>query len=215
MGAEHAFSPFVPSPPPGGRRDLFTGTEMKIQLVFNHWDRLADPSLSIRYERYIEGFRGLGHDVSMITTVASAEGVNWAETVPDTRSLFDPLLWARLSPDLVLLPTWLGMADLLAVIRPHARHVIVLADSDGYVGSRVHPWQLFSRMVAMQRSLEGKLRAAGWWVRQYLGATGRSIRESWTVAGCAIGSSCLALERRPTFMPSSGSTGSTSWRPGF
>ena len=60
MGVEHAFSPFVPSPPPGGARDLSTGTEMKIQLVFNHRDRLADPSMSIRYERYIEGFRESG-----------------------------------------------------------------------------------------------------------------------------------------------------------
>ena len=89
---------------------------MKIQLVFNHRDRLADPSMSIRYERYIEGFRGLGHDVPMITTVASAEGVNWAETVPDTRSLFDPLLWARLSPDLVLIP------DVARDGRPVGRH---------------------------------------------------------------------------------------------
>ena len=141
---------------------------MKIRLVYNNSPRLADSS--IRYERYIEGFRELGHDVSMITTLGSAEGVNWAETVPDTRSLLDPLLWARLSPDLVLLPTWLGMADLLAAIRPHARHVIALADSDGYVGSRVHPWQSLSRMLAIQGSLEGKLRAAGWWVKQYLGA---------------------------------------------
>ena len=166
---------------------------MKIQLVFNHRDRLADPSMSIRYERYIEGFRELGHDVSMITTVASAEGVNWAETVPDTRSLFDPLLWARLSPDLVLLPTWLGMADLLAAIRPHARHVIVLADSDGYVGSRVHPWRSLSRKLAMERSLEGKLRAAGWWVRQYLGAD-RSVDQG-------VVDSCRLCDRVVVFSP--------------
>jgi len=124
---------------PAGARDLSTGTGMRIQLMFNNPSRLADSS--IRYGRYIRGFRELGHEAAMITTVVSAEGVNWAETVPDTRSLFDPLLWARLSADLVLLPTWLGMADLLAAIRPSARRVVALADSDGYVGSRVHPWR--------------------------------------------------------------------------
>ena len=164
---------------------------MRIQLVFNNPSRLADSS--IRYERYIRGFQELGHDVATITTVASAEGVNWAETVPDARSLLDPSLWARLCPDLVLIPTWLGMADLLAVIRPHARRVVALADSDGYVGSRVHPWQTLSRMLAMQRSLGGKLRSAGWWVRQYLGAD-QSVDQT-------VLDSCRLCDRVVVFSP--------------
>ncbi len=155
---------------------------MRIQLVYNHSARLADSS--IRYERYIRGFRELGHDAAIVTTVASAEGVNWADTVPETRSLFDPALWARLSPDVVVLPTWLGMADLLAVIRPHAHRVVALADDDGYVGPRVHPRQSLCRMLTQQRSLGGKLRSAGWWVRQYLGVD-RSIDQE-TLDSCRL-----------------------------
>src|SRR5262245_12815999 len=132
---------------------------MKIQLVYNHPARLADSS--IRYERYIRGFQELGHDATLITTVESVKGVRGATTVPDKRSLFDSLLWARLSPDVVLLPTWLGMSDLLAVIRPHARRVLALADSDGYIGPQIHSWRSLSRMLVVQRSFAGKLRSGG------------------------------------------------------
>jgi hypothetical protein len=155
---------------------------MKIQLVFNHPSRLADSS--IRYEQYIAGFQELGHDAGLLTTTASAEGVNWAETVPDARSLFDPRLWARLNPDVVVVPTWLGMADLLTAIRPHVGSVLALADSDGYVGARVHPWRSLARMLIWQRSVAGKLRSAGWWIRQYLGSD-QSVDEQ-ILASCRL-----------------------------
>lgn len=164
---------------------------MRIRLVFNSPSRLADSS--IHYERYLRGFRELGHEAAMITTVASAAGVDWADTVPDVQSLSDPTLWARLSPDLVLLPTWLGMADLLAAIRPHARFVVALADSDGYVGPRVFPRQSLCRMLTFQRSLGGKMKAFGWWVRQYLGAD-RSAEQG-------VLDSCRLCDRVVMFSP--------------
>ncbi|WP_435022591.1 glycosyltransferase family 4 protein (plasmid) [Tundrisphaera sp. TA3] len=167
---------------------------MKIQLVYDSPTRLADSS--IRYERYLRGFRCLGHDASMITTAASAEGSDWAESVPDRGALLDPALWAGIAPDLVLLPTWLGMADLLAAIRPHARHVVALADSDGHVGARAHPRESLARMVAGQPTPAGKLRSSGWWARQYLGLD-RSVDRG-------VVESCRLCDRIVVFSPGAG-----------
>jgi hypothetical protein len=152
---------------------------MKIRIVFNSTTRLADSS--IKYERYLDGFRDLGHSAELITTEASARGVSWATTVPDAAELRAPALWEAEKPDLVLLPTWLGATELLSAIRPYTRYLVSLTDSDGYLGARVHPSQVLRRLCALQPSVSGKMRAAGWWLRQYLGAYRRpdaSVLES-------------------------------------
>lgn len=140
---------------------------MRITVVFDSPTRLADSS--IRYERYLRGFRELGHQANLLTTAASAAGIDWADTVADRRKLCDPTLWSRLRPDVVVVPTWLGLADLLAVIRPHTPRLIALADSDGYVGARAHPRRVLRRMRAFHRTPWDRLRATGWWVRQFTG----------------------------------------------
>jgi glycosyltransferase involved in cell wall biosynthesis len=142
---------------------------MRVAVVFNSPTRIADSS--IRYERYVRGFRALGHDAALVTTRASAEGAAWVDVaVPDAGSLHDPGLWRELRADAVVLPTWLGMAELLEKVRPHARWIVGLADSDGRVGARVHPWALAVRMWSFHRRLSDRLRAAFWLARQYGGA---------------------------------------------
>src|SRR5262249_15170788 len=115
------------SPDPFAKK---VSSTMRIGLVWNTFTRLADSS--IRYERYVRGFRALGHEV--ITVAPGKTGEDFAEEVhrlPNPEALFCPDLWSGLRLDAVFLPTWLGMADLLAAIRPHVRHLISLADSDG------------------------------------------------------------------------------------
>lgn len=141
-------------------------------MVFDSTTRLADSS--IRYERYLDGFRRLGHHATLLTTVASADGVDWAETVPDRAALLDPELWRTRRPEVVVVPTWLGLVDLLRVVRPHATQVVALADSDGCVGARAHPLAVLERLLTQQATVVGRVRAAGWWARQYLGVN-RSV----------------------------------------
>lgn len=140
---------------------------MRVLMAFDSPTRLADSS--IRYERYMAGFRQLGHECRMLTTAPSADGVDWADVVPDRHGLLAPTVWADRRPDVVVLPTWLAAVDLLAAIRPHAGSMVALADSDGCVGAGAFPRATFERMWVNQSTAGGRLRAAGWWLRQYLG----------------------------------------------
>jgi glycosyl transferase family 1 len=141
----------------------------RVYIVWNAPVRLVDSS--IRYERYVRGFRALGHDACVVSGAAEAEGFPEAvHTVPTRAALANPALWAGLRPDIVLIPTWLGMSELLTVLRPHVGYIVALADSDGYLGARVHPWQLLLRMWSFQPTLFGRIRSASWWARLYLGA---------------------------------------------
>jgi glycosyltransferase involved in cell wall biosynthesis len=138
-------------------------------IVWNSPTRLADSS--IRYERYARGLRALGYDAAIVATAAAAADFPEAvHTVSDPAALYDAGLWAKLRPDLVLIPTWLGMADLLAAIRPHARRIVALSDSDGYVGARVHPRQLLIRSWSLHDRFPDRVRSALWLARQYLWA---------------------------------------------
>ena len=109
------------------------------------------------------------------------------------RTRCEPALWEAERPDLVLLPTWLGFTDLLAAIRPHTKFLVGLADSDGYIGARVHPHQFLRRLWLLQPSLSKKLRAAGWWLRQFL----------WAYHGPDTGvlQSCRLCDRVIVFSP--------------
>src|SRR5262249_5261057 len=73
--------------------------------------------------------------------------------------------------------TWLGMRDVLAALRPHVRFVISLTDSDGCAGVRVFPAEMLTRMWFVNPRFPDRLRAAGWWLRQYLGAYARGDRD--------------------------------------
>ncbi len=142
---------------------------MRACIVWNGPTRLADSS--IRYERYARGLRALGYDATVVAAgAAAADFPEQIRAVPEPNALYDPKLWTELRPDLVLIPTWLGMADLLATIRPHARRIVALADSDGYVGARVHPWEVLVRSWSFHDRFSERIRSALWVARQYLWA---------------------------------------------
>jgi glycosyltransferase involved in cell wall biosynthesis len=139
---------------------------MRIGIVWPDPTPLA--VLSIRFERYREGFRRLGHEAIVVSTAAAAEGLADV-SVPTLAALRDPALYAGLRLDAALVLTWLGLPDIMAAARPHVRHLISLSDSDGVIGVRVFPARLLSRMVLVQSNFGDRLRTAGWWLRQYLG----------------------------------------------
>lgn len=142
---------------------------MRIGIIFTADIRLA--GTTVRFERYREGFRRLGHDSVIVCTEEAAIGFPWADVqVPNLTVLRDPELWSSLRLDTALVLTWLGMPDVLNAIRPHVRYLVSLSDSDGVVGIRVFPRQLLGRMLVQQPHLLNRLRAAGWWFRQYLWA---------------------------------------------
>lgn len=124
---------------------------------------------TVRFERYLRGFKELGHESVIVSTAAAAVGFPWAGiTVPTRSTLQDSVLWADLGLDAVLVVNWLGMPELLSAIRPHVRTLWALADSDGCIGVRVFPLRLLSRMWLVQPTFAQRLRTAGWWARQLL-----------------------------------------------
>ncbi len=142
---------------------------MRIGIIFTADTRLS--GTTVRFERYLEGFRRLGHDAVIVCTRKAAIGFPWADIqVPNLTALRDPGLWSSLRLDAALVLTWLCMPDVMSAIRPHVRYLVSLSDSDGVVGVRVFPRQMLSRMLAQQHQPLNRLRATGWWVRQYLWA---------------------------------------------
>lgn len=142
---------------------------MRIGIIFTVDTRLT--STTVRFERYQEGFRRLGHDSVIVCTRKAAIDFPWADVqVPNLTTLRDPTLWSSLRLDAALVLTWLEMADVMSAIRPHVRYLVSLSDSDGVVGVRVFPRQLLGRMFVQQPQPLNRLRAAGWWIRQYLWA---------------------------------------------
>jgi glycosyltransferase involved in cell wall biosynthesis len=157
---------------------------MRIGIVWTATPRLA--TTTVRFERYLQGFEALGHEAVIVSTREAAQGYPWAGvTLSSLNDLRDPALWADLRLDAALVVTWLVMPDVLAALRPHVRHVISLADSDGCIGVRVFPGPLLSRMWHVNVGLPARLRATGWWLRQYLwayAAADRAVLESARLA---------------------------------
>jgi len=145
---------------------------MAIAIVWPAESRLVE--ISVRFERYIRGFRALGHEAYAVCTSAAALGfAEPAITCSNLAELNSPGFWDRLRPDAALVITWLGMADVLKALRPCCPFIVSIADSDGQVGVRAHPRASWQRMLAQQRTLINKVRAAKFWLQQYLYADRR------------------------------------------
>jgi hypothetical protein len=142
---------------------------LRIIVAFNSPTLIS--SSSIRYELYIKGLRSQGHDATLLTTKYSASGFTHAgEIVSDASAFVDPAFWRARRPDILILPTWMGMADVLGAVRPYCGRIVALTDSDGCIGARVHPLPVLLRMLSFHQRWADQLRSAAWFVRQYLWA---------------------------------------------
>jgi glycosyltransferase involved in cell wall biosynthesis len=156
---------------------------MRIGIIWPEDTALA--GTTVRFERYLHGFGSLGHDAVIVATEAASAGFPYPIwTVPDRASLLSPRLWRDLNLDAALLCTWLVHTDLMRAARPYARHLLSLADSDGCLGVRVHPWSLLGRMWVLQPRLLDRLRSALWWLRQLIGLDVR--RDNEVLASCRL-----------------------------
>ena len=137
---------------------------MRIALVWNAEARLVD--ITVRHELFVRGFEALGHEVLTVCTAQAAEGYDYAvHLVGDRSDLADPALWQRLRADVAVMITWHRMADVLAAIQSAGTCTIALADSDGQVSMRVHPWATWSEMMASRPRWDLKLRGTKYWLQ--------------------------------------------------
>lgn len=157
---------------------------MHVALIWNADQRLVE--MSVRYERFIRGFRELGHHPFAVSSAAAAEGFTEpVVTVPNRDHFRDPLFWRSLPIDVAVLVSWLGMAEVLAALRPVARRIVALADSDGQVGWRVHRKALFRRFTGQHVRWLDRVRAAKYWVQCVFYAGAAQDRARLCSADCS------------------------------
>src|SRR5207237_3571012 len=86
---------------------------MKIALCWNNPEPLL--RITVRHEHYIRGFERLGHQVITACLAEAAEGFPYPvvrfEHQQDCRQ---PRFWQALSPDLVVMVSWLTWSEELA-----------------------------------------------------------------------------------------------------
>lgn len=139
----------------------------RVALVWAADARLT--SISVRYERYVRGFRAVGWEPVTVCLPAAAEG--YAEPVhpaPNAAALRDPEFYRAVGADAAVVVTWLGLPDVVAALKRSCPWVASVADSDGRVGARAHPGPTFRRMTVEQPRWGMKARAARYWLRLYL-----------------------------------------------
>jgi glycosyltransferase involved in cell wall biosynthesis len=140
---------------------------MRIALVWADDHPLT--GISVRYERYLRGFRALGCEAFAVCSASAATG--FAEPyvrLPDPAALRQPSFWRSLRLDAAVVITWLILPDIVKALKEACPWVVSVADSDGQVGVRVFPRATFVRSVWQHRRLLDRLRAIKFWAQRYL-----------------------------------------------
>lgn len=148
----------------------------------------AEPlrSITVRYERYVRGFRRLGWEAITICLPAAADG--YAEPVvvaPTTAALRDPEFYRSLGCEVGVAITWLGLPDVVRAMKQAIPRVVSVSDSDGRIGARVHPAATLARGVHEQPTWGMRARAVKFWLQQWLFGGGKfdaDVMESTTAA---------------------------------
>jgi len=157
---------------------------MRIALVWNAPFRLVD--FTVRYELYVEGFRGLGADVITVCRAGTEEGYpHPVRCFLEERELADPAFWRDLGCQVVMIITWHRMTEILVAIRTAGARVLANCESDTQHSPRLHPWATFQFMTYLQPSWRGKLGAAKYWLQRSLyraGAEHRALSENTAAA---------------------------------
>jgi glycosyltransferase involved in cell wall biosynthesis len=149
---------------------------MRVGVVWNSDAPLA--GITVRFERYLQGLRELGHEAFAVCTPPAAKG--FAEPTllaPSRADLTRADFWPPLALDAAFVITWLGMPEVLRALKPSCPWVVSLADSDGIVGVRAHPRETLERLLAMRPGWRLKARGALHWAELLVGA-GRHEEEA-------------------------------------
>ncbi len=160
-------SPALDAPPEGMRGGVGTAASRRLAVVWAADQPLT--TITVRYERYLAGFRALGWEAFAVCSEKAASGFSGALVrVPDQGCLRDQDFWRSLRLDAAVLITWLTLPDVVAALKAACPWVVSVADSDGLVGVRVFPGATFDRSVRQHTRLLDRIRAAKFWVQRYL-----------------------------------------------
>ena len=145
---------------------------VKIILAWVQPNRLT--GISVRYERFVRGFRALG--LEPVTVCLPAAVGDYREPVmvaPSPDDLSDERFWRSTGGDVVVLVTWLVLPEVVGAAKRAGLGVVSIADSDGQIGVRAHPRATLFRMWWQHRGLVLRLRATAYWLRLYFRASNR------------------------------------------
>ena len=157
---------------------------MRVGLIWNRDD--PHVKTTVRYERYMRGFRALGHDPVAVCSRSGAEGFQETLVAADALDCFaDPAWWGRLQLDAAVVITYLRFAPLLRALKQSCPWVASIADSDGQVSPRIHPSVTFFQSVLQHRGWLTRGRAAKFWLQRYLSGAGNHDEERIDSAGLA------------------------------
>lgn len=139
---------------------------MKVALV---WPSTAPlRSITVRYERYVKGFRLLGCEPITICLPSAVDGyVEPVVVAANEQVLCNPEFYRSLQCDAGLVITWLGLPNIVQAMKIAIPWVVSVADSDGLIGPRVHSAATFRRGVFQHSDWGMRLRAIKYWLQQY------------------------------------------------
>jgi glycosyltransferase involved in cell wall biosynthesis len=139
---------------------------MKIVLVWPAKDPLR--SISVRYERYVKGFRLLGYEAVTVCLPSAVDGyIERVVVAANEQVLCNPEFYRSMQCDAGLVITWLGLPNVVQAMKAAIPWVVSVADSDGLIGTHVHSAATFRRAVFQHSNWELRLRAIKYWLQQY------------------------------------------------
>ncbi len=139
---------------------------MKIALVWNHPQRLNE--LSFRFGLYVQGFRALGHEATVVCPRGCAAEVAYPlEVASSPGALEDAAFWRHLGADVALAITYHRKSAMLAAIQRAGIRTLALSDSDGQVGLRAHPGITLARMWHYQPNWRRRLGCLKYFLGRY------------------------------------------------
>ena len=123
---------------------------------------------TVRHDHYARGFERLGHEVTLVCLAAAAKGLpRNVVRFPAPDDVRQPGFWRRIRPDVLVMVTWLQLADELAAGRGADCKTVALADSDGQVGFRGHWRHTLYRSVMQHVRLRDRVAAAKFYARRF------------------------------------------------
>lgn len=143
------------------------GRGSSICLVWNGSARLVD--ITTRYEPYVIGLRECGCDVVTICPRGLEVGYPFRTITFDSPDeLLQLEFWQRLGCDAGLIISWHRMTDVIQAMSEAGLRVINVAESDGQVSLRQHPWATLRFMAYNQHGWRRRVGAVKYWLQRLL-----------------------------------------------
>jgi hypothetical protein len=140
---------------------------MRIALVWNGPFKLID--ITTRYEPYVEGLRAIGIEVITVCPAGTEIGYPYSTVLfNDYRELICLDFWNELGCSAAVIITWQRMTDIMLCMRAAGMRVLAVAESDGEISLRFHPWQTFRFLTFMQKTTRLKIGAIKHWLTSYI-----------------------------------------------